>query len=127
MNLNGPANTLLRSIGKPAFIYGTAWKKEATASLVQDALAAGFTAIDTAAQPKHYREDLVGQGMRAAFMSGAIRRDDIFVSQPVQSASSSCICTTDMRYVWCNGCSMPVRRVPSYYTRHSSGLATSDT
>lgn len=48
----------------PPFIYGTAWKKDATASLVTKALQNGFTAIDTASQPKHYREGLVGRGVR---------------------------------------------------------------
>src|SRR5262245_39368559 len=47
----------------PTFIYGTAWKKEATADLVQTALKAGFTAIDTANQPKHYTEPLVGEAL----------------------------------------------------------------
>lgn len=42
------------------FLYGTAWKKEATAELVVEAVRAGFRGIDTACQPKHYREDLVG-------------------------------------------------------------------
>src|SRR5215470_4003556 len=47
----------------PSFIYGTAWKKDATTSLVRTALSAGFTAIDTANQPKHYSEPLVGDGL----------------------------------------------------------------
>jgi len=80
MNLNGPANGLLRSVGKPAFIYGTAWKKEDTARLVHEALTAGFTAIDTAAQPRHYREDLVGAGIRAALSASALSREQLFVS-----------------------------------------------
>ena len=37
-------------------MYGTAWKKEATTQLVQQAVAAGFTAIDTANQLIHYQE-----------------------------------------------------------------------
>lgn len=63
----------------PAFLYGTAWKKEKTADLVYQAICSGFTAIDTAAQPKHYREDLVGDGIRRALDEGKIRRDDLFV------------------------------------------------
>ena len=43
-------------------IYGTAWKKEETTRLVEEALLCGFKAVDTACQPKHYREDLVGLG-----------------------------------------------------------------
>ncbi|KAB8264604.1 NADP-dependent oxidoreductase domain-containing protein [Aspergillus pseudonomiae] len=56
---------LLRSVQSappatlPVFIYGTAWKKDRTTDLVYQALNAGFRAVDTAAQPKHYREDLI--------------------------------------------------------------------
>ena len=32
----------------PSFMYGTAWKKEATRELVELAVTSGFTAIDTA-------------------------------------------------------------------------------
>jgi diketogulonate reductase-like aldo/keto reductase len=34
----------------PSFMYGTAWKKEATTQLVELAVASGFKAIDTANQ-----------------------------------------------------------------------------
>ncbi len=47
----------------PSFIYGTAWKKDATTDLVKLALKAGFVAIDTANQLKHYSEELVGQAI----------------------------------------------------------------
>ena len=60
-------------------IYGTAWKKDETARLVASAIRAGFRSIDTAAQPKHYREDLVGQGIREALREGVIQREDLFV------------------------------------------------
>ena len=63
----------------PAFLYGTAWKKERTADLVYQALSSGFKGIDTAAQPKHYREDLVGEGIRRALDVGKVSRDDLFV------------------------------------------------
>ncbi|EAW14922.1 putative aldo-keto reductase (AKR) [Aspergillus clavatus NRRL 1] len=63
----------------PVLIYGTAWKKERTADLVYQALKAGFRAVDTAAQPKHYREDLVGEGIRRAIQEGAVRREDIYL------------------------------------------------
>jgi len=59
-------------------IYGTAWKKEETANLVELALTCGFRAIDTACQPKHYREDLVGIGLENAINNG-IKREDIFI------------------------------------------------
>lgn len=61
-------------------IYGTAWKGEQTADLVYLALKSGFRAIATAAQPKHYREDLVGEGIRRAIKDGIVTRKDIFVS-----------------------------------------------
>ena len=63
----------------PAFIYGTAWKKEKTADLVYRALASGFRGVDTAAQPRHYREDLVGQGIRRAVSDGKVSREDLFI------------------------------------------------
>lgn len=62
----------------PAFIYGTAWKKEATAPLVAEALRAGFRAIDTANQKKHYREDLAGEALRDLSVYG-LQRADIFL------------------------------------------------
>jgi len=63
----------------PAFVYGTAWKKEATADLVYQALCSGFTAIDTAAQPKHYREDLVAAGVGRAIKEGRVQRSDVYL------------------------------------------------
>lgn len=62
----------------PNMIYGTAWKKESTAQLVTEAIQIGFRGVDTACQPKHYREDLVGVGLKNAFESG-IKREDIFI------------------------------------------------
>jgi diketogulonate reductase-like aldo/keto reductase len=79
MKFDGHANQVLRAVGKPPFIYGTAWKKKRTTKLVKEALAAGFRAIDTAAQPKHYREDLVGDGLREAYEEGIVRREELFV------------------------------------------------
>ncbi|KAL2828043.1 NADP-dependent oxidoreductase domain-containing protein [Aspergillus cavernicola] len=61
------------------FIYGTAWKKDQTADLVHQAINAGFRAVDTAAQPKHYREDLVGEGIRRALSDGTARRGDLYI------------------------------------------------
>ncbi|KAF9241849.1 NADP-dependent oxidoreductase domain-containing protein [Melanogaster broomeanus] len=43
----------------PKTIYGTAWKAERTTQLVVNAFLQGFRAVDTACQPKHYREELV--------------------------------------------------------------------
>jgi diketogulonate reductase-like aldo/keto reductase len=83
MKFDGTGNVLIRSVGKPPFIYGTAWKKDSTTSLVVSALAAGFTAVDTAAQPRHYREDLVGTGLRSAYKSGICKRENLFVSASI--------------------------------------------
>ena len=62
----------------PNMIYGTAWKKENTTNLVFEALKQGFKGIDTACQPKHYREDLVGFGLQKAYEIG-IKREDLFL------------------------------------------------
>lgn len=45
----------------PKLLYGTAWKKERTATLVEMALTLGFKGVDTACQPKHYEEELFGR------------------------------------------------------------------
>ena len=63
----------------PTLIYGTAWKNEATADLVYRALSNGFTAVDTAAQPKHYREDLAAAGIHRALKEGKMRRSDLYL------------------------------------------------
>lgn len=63
----------------PKLLYGTAWKKAQTAALVHAALRAGFRGIDTAAQPRHYREDLVADGVRAALADGTCVRDDLYI------------------------------------------------
>ena len=62
----------------PNMIYGTAWKKENTSNLVFEALKQGFIGVDTACQPKHYREDLVGLGLLKAYEIG-IKRQDLFI------------------------------------------------
>lgn len=79
MNFQGLANQKLGTTGNPPFIYGTAWKKEDSTRLVTEAISAGFRAIDTAAQPKHYREELVGDALRDCFEKGIVKREQIFV------------------------------------------------
>lgn len=64
----------------PTLVYGTAWKKQSTSELVYQAIKSGFRAIDTAAQPRHYQEDLVGSGIRRAIQEGLVKREDLFVS-----------------------------------------------
>jgi diketogulonate reductase-like aldo/keto reductase len=63
----------------PTFIYGTAWKEDRTAALVEQALRAGFRAIDTANQRRHYLEAGVGEGLAAAYRAGVVKRDDLFL------------------------------------------------
>jgi diketogulonate reductase-like aldo/keto reductase len=60
-------------------MYGTAWKEDATEDLVTRALAAGFRAIDTANQRKHYYEEGVGRALTAVLASGTLRREQLFV------------------------------------------------
>src|SRR5262245_32305199 len=63
-----------RTTSLPTFIYGTAWKKDATAGLVRTAIAAGFKAIDTANQPRHYNEPMVGETLEALAAEGISRK-----------------------------------------------------
>lgn len=62
----------------PKIIYGTAWKKERTTELVIQAVKSGFRGIDTACQPKHYNEPLVGDALMALQDLG-IKREEIFI------------------------------------------------
>jgi len=72
------ALTAYNQVPISSFMYGTAWKKEATSRLVQLAVASGFTAIDTANQLVHYQEALVGEALRALEKKG-IKRDSLFL------------------------------------------------
>jgi diketogulonate reductase-like aldo/keto reductase len=62
----------------PSFMYGTAWKKEATTPLVLLAVESGFKAIDTANQLIHYDEALVGEALQTLQKKG-IQRDALFL------------------------------------------------
>ncbi|KAF2870425.1 aldo-keto reductase-like protein [Massariosphaeria phaeospora] len=64
---------------EPSFIYGTAWKKDQTKMLVKEALKAGFRKVDTACQPRHYQESLVGEALREAYSEGIIGRNDVWL------------------------------------------------
>jgi len=59
----------------PRIIYGTAWKKDSTAKLVEQAIGLGFRGIDTACQPKHYNEAGVGDGVAACLYRGIDRAE----------------------------------------------------
>lgn len=65
-------------VALPSFMYGTAWKKDATARLVELAVDSGFAAIDTANQKIHYQEALVGEGLLALERKG-IGREKLFL------------------------------------------------
>ena len=75
------------AVKMPALIYGTAWKKERTADLVVAALQAGFRGIDTACQPKHYDEALVGVGLQRMKANG-LERKDIYLQTKFTPLSS---------------------------------------
>jgi diketogulonate reductase-like aldo/keto reductase len=63
----------------PKLLYGTAWKKERTKDLVYLALSCGFRGIDTACQPRHYNEKLVGDAINQYIREGKAKREDLFI------------------------------------------------
>lgn len=68
----------------PRLLYGTAWKKADTASLVATAIRTGFRGIDTACQPKHYEEGAVGEAVAASLRgdgtgSGKLTRAELYL------------------------------------------------
>jgi diketogulonate reductase-like aldo/keto reductase len=71
----------------PAFMYGTAWKKEATTRLVLEAVQAGYRAIDTANQLVHYDEARVGEALLQLGKQG-VARDALFLQTKFTPASS---------------------------------------
>ena len=73
-----PKVTTHAGVDVPCIIYGTAWKAERTAGLVEAALLAGFVGIDTACQPKHYHESGVGEGL-SRVQSQGINPAEIFM------------------------------------------------
>jgi len=73
-----PCFTSLAQIEMPILVYGTAWKKDKTADLVALALEKGFRGIDTACQPKHYNEPLVGEGLQRSYAKD-LKREDLFI------------------------------------------------
>lgn len=61
------------------FLYGTAWKEDATEGLVRLAIETGFRGIDTANQRRHYFEAAVGAGVAGAIEAGIVTRDELFL------------------------------------------------
>jgi diketogulonate reductase-like aldo/keto reductase len=70
--------TTYNQVPLPSFMYGTAWKKNATTELVRLAVASGFRAIDTANQVIHYQEALVGEALQSLAKQG-IARNTLFL------------------------------------------------
>jgi diketogulonate reductase-like aldo/keto reductase len=70
-----PQSLVIDGVHVPRFLYGTAWKEEATERLTALALREGFRGIDTANQRKHYHEAAVGR----AVVAGSLKRDDLFL------------------------------------------------
>ncbi|MHA2365614.1 MAG: aldo/keto reductase family protein [Candidatus Hodarchaeales archaeon] len=60
-------------------MYGTAWKEDKTESLTLQALQAGFNAIDTANQRKHYYEEGVGKAIKSFIALTNTKRQDLFI------------------------------------------------
>ena len=67
--------TSTADVRSPRILYGTAWKKEDTESLVRTAILQGYRGIDTACQPRHYHEPGVGAGVS----SGKLAREDLYL------------------------------------------------
>jgi len=62
-------------VRSPRIIYGTAWKKLQTESLVRQAIQLGFRGVDTACQPRHYHEAGVGAALAACLKEGLTRAE----------------------------------------------------
>lgn len=61
------------------YFYGTAWKEDLTETCVYNALKAGFRAVDTANQRKHYYEEGTGRGLAKAMKELNLKREDLFI------------------------------------------------
>lgn len=69
----------LHGVRVPAFFYGTAWKEDQTTDCVRQAIGAGFRAIDTANQRKHYFEAGVGKALKMIYDQGELSRNNFFL------------------------------------------------
>lgn len=68
-----------RGMKIPTFLYGTAWKENATEALTSLALACGFRGIDTANQRRHYYEAGVGNTVQRILSESKLPRSDLFL------------------------------------------------
>lgn len=87
VNLDVPSATETIARSLPHLIYGTAWKKDSTSILVEEAVLNGFRFIDTANQPKHYNEKGVGAGWTAAAKTLGLERKDFYLQTKFSKAS----------------------------------------
>ena len=71
--------TNIRGLDVPSFFYGTAWKEDRSAGLTYEALKAGFRAVDTANQRKHYHEAGVGEGIAKFLKESNVKRAELFL------------------------------------------------
>lgn len=78
--------TTYNNISVPQFMYGTAWKKDATTTLVEQAVESGFVAIDTANQLIHYDEVRVGDALQKLAQKG-ISRESLFLQTKFTSVN----------------------------------------
>lgn len=69
----------LDGVAVPRFLYGTAWKEDATQPLTELALETGFRGVDTANQRRHYHEAAVGHAIAAAVDRGLLAREELFL------------------------------------------------
>lgn len=83
----GPVR-LIQGIEVPSFFYGTAWKEERTEALVLAAIEAGFRAVDTANQRRHYYEEGVGHALSKVLGEGRLKRGELFLQSKFTFAAS---------------------------------------
>jgi diketogulonate reductase-like aldo/keto reductase len=83
--------TSAAGVRSPRILYGTAWKKDDTESLVRKAIQQGFRGIDTACQPKHYHEAGVGAAVSGLLdeqvSKGGLARKDLYLQTKFTSLS----------------------------------------
>lgn len=80
---------LKNSKSLPPLFYGTAWKEERTTEFTLQALNAGFRAIDTANQRKHYYEEGVGAAIQQFLNSSASSTSPLSTASPNTASLSS--------------------------------------
>jgi diketogulonate reductase-like aldo/keto reductase len=79
--------TSTAGVRSPRILYGTAWKKDDTESLVRKAIQQGFRGIDTACQPKHYHEAGVGAAVSGLLEKDGLARQDLYLQTKFTSLS----------------------------------------